>query len=241
MIEFNIYGDSAVLINFEQKIDKSVNDEVIMLTQAIENATVPGVLNCIPAYCSITVIYDPEQIKYDLLIGLIKTISQQKKDNHKQKKQRKLLIPVCYSPPYEMDMKELELLLGISQKEIVEQHTQTDFQVYMLGFLPGFAYMGSLPRQLICSRKKSPRLKVPAQSVGLAGQQTGIYPIEAPGGWQIIGRTPVPVFAPKNENPFLFKPGDLVQFYPISNVNFEKIEKDVLNEQFNFQNIYAQS
>ena len=221
MMEFLKYGDAALLINLEQKIDETINDEVVALTSAIENAKIPGVNYCIPAYCSITVGYDPLQIKYDLLVGLIKSLISQKEKINEKKDHRKLLIPVCYDEPYALDFSELEDQLKIDREEIIKIHTNSIFRVYMLGFLPGFAYMGALPEKLICSRKNKPRLKVPARSVGLACQQTGIYPIDAPGGWQIIGQTPLNIFDPNKENPFFFQAGDVVQFYVVSKSEFE--------------------
>ncbi len=240
MIEYLKYGDAALLINFEQKIDEAINDKVIAFTHAIKKAIIPGVLSCTPAYCSITVGYDALQINYELLVGLIKSLTQQMDELPIKKNQRKLLIPVCYEPPYSLDLDELEKQLNISREEIIKSHTSSIFRVYMLGFLPGFAYMGILPDKLNCQRKKKPRLKVPARSVGLAGKQTGIYPLDAPGGWQIIGQTPLDIFDPKKENPFLFEAGDLVQFYSISKNEYEKMENNVIAGKFNLSKVYAQ-
>ena len=217
MIAIDQYGDAAVLINFEQKMDPHINNEVVWLADSLEKAKVPGVLYYTPAYCSIVAGYDPALIKFELLRDIILNIYVQEKSKKKKRvKRKKWTIPVCYEPPFSPDMDELEQQLGISKEKIIQLHTRQVYQVYMLGFLPGFPYMGILPKALHCERKKTPRLQVPSGSVGLAGKQTGIYPMEAPGGWQIIGRTPVVVFDEKKENPFFFQPGDLVQFQPLS-------------------------
>ena len=240
MIQFIPYGDSAVLVNFEQKISQEVNSKVAAHTQAIENAGVPGILSIIPAYCSITVIYDSARIKYGILADILKSIFMRNEGSTATRSCRNLLIPVCYAPPYALDIVDLSTKSGISVNEIITAHTSQIFHVFMLGFLPGFPYMGILPDTLICQRKKHPRQCVPAGSVGLASIQTGIYPIDAPGGWQIIGRTPVPVFQQKNHPHFLFAAGDAVQFYPISKSEFIKMETDMVQGQFQIEKLYGQ-
>lgn len=239
MMEFKPFSDSAVLINFEQIIEKAINDEVVNISKNIEKTGIPGILYCIPAYCSITIGYDPSQIKYDLLVDLIKRAIEQKQGKKIATNSRRLLIPVCYEPPFALDIIDLEKQLAISQKEIIELHNSTVYQVYMLGFLPGFPYMGKLSNKLNCKRKEVPRKKVVAGSVGLAGRQTGVYPLDAPGGWQIIGRTPVPIFNQKNKSPFLFTAGDTVSFYPISIDEFESMEKELNKGYFDYKDFHG--
>ena len=224
-MQFHAYGDSALLINFDQKIDPEINLAVVALKDAIEKFTIPGVTFCIPAYCSLTVGYNPSVLHYDELCEQINALTSINMDDKKLQPGRTLKIPVCYEVPYALDFPDLIQQTGVSREEIIKIHTTTPFRVYMLGFLPGFAYMGRLPETLFCSRKKTPRLRVPAQSVGLAGYQTGIYPSEAPGGWQIIGRTPLKIFDGEKENPFLFQPGDQVVFEAISKEEFERMER----------------
>lgn len=239
MMEFKPFGDAALLINFEQVIDKTINDDVVFISKNIENSGIPGLLYCLPAYCSITIGYDSSKIKYNLLVELIKSVIDQKQEQQVLNNNRKLLIPVCYETPYSFDLIDLEKQLGITQKEIIELHCSNIYQIYMLGFLPGFPYMGTLPYDLNCKRKEIPRKKVNAGSVGMAGQQTGIYPIDAPGGWQIIGRTPVPIFNQKNKIPFLFQPGDSVEFYPISINEFKSMEEDFSKGRINDKDFYG--
>ena len=227
------YGDSAVLINFEQKIDESINTEVIVLHQALRDVSLPEITFYIPAYCSLTVGFDADRITYDELYQKIKHITAHSSADTIQKKSRILSIPVCYDPVFALDMDAITEQTGLSVQEIIEMHTNTTFRVYMLGFLPGFTYMGKLPEALHCSRKPKPRLQVPAQAVGLAGYQTGIYPSEAPGGWQIIGKTPLPLFHAEEAAPFLFRPGDRVNFRAISFNDFQHIENDVASDNFN--------
>ena len=219
---FHPYGDSAILINFEQKIDIRTNAKVTDLAKAIEAKQIKGITFYIPAYCSLTIGFDRNQITFEELCQQIKKLAQNNKKQSNPIKSQLLNIPVCYEAPYALDFLDVMEQTGLSKKEIIDLHCGIRFRVYMLGFLPGFAYMGRLPDVLFCHRKTNPRLRVPALSVGLAGFQTGIYPCEAPGGWQIIGRTPISVFDGKKERAFLFQVGDEVQFYSISRQAFEK-------------------
>lgn len=227
-----IYGDQALLLNFEQKIDPTINAAVIALKNALDQANIDGVTYQIPAYCSLTVGYNPKVIDFETLTVVIRQISSKLFDNwdgnvsdtlegiRYEGDTRQLKIPVCYEAPYALDMQELSKEKGLSVEKIIDLHTRQIFKVYLLGFLPGFVFMGKLPDALQCNRKVTPRLRVPASSVGIAGFQTGIYPTESPGGWQIIGRTPLSIFNPQRDNPFHFRAGDEVQFYSISAEEF---------------------
>ncbi len=224
-----LYGDQAILINFEQKIDPAINAAVVVLKNAIERATISGITFMIPAYCSLTIGYNPTVIEYKILEKVIEQIAVtalNTKANQNQKTARQLKIPVCYELPYALDLKELSEAKKLQIEEIIKIHTNETYKVYMLGFMPGFVFMGKIASKLECNRKVTPRLRIPPNSVGIAGLQTGIYPTASPGGWQILGRTPLKIFNPEKENPFLFQAGDKVTFYPITANEFLKIEKE---------------
>jgi len=221
------YGDRAMLVNFEQVISEDINLKVIGLKHEIEK--IKGVTHLIPAYCSLTIGYNPGKIKYDQLEEEVTAISA---NSQKAVNGRHLKIPVCYGGDFGPDMTIVTKQTGLSEKDIIEIHTTTTFRVYMMGFIPGFAYMGKLPESLECKRQEEPRRRVPIGSVGLAGLQTGIYPSEAPGGWQLIGKTPVKTFQTEKEEPFLFKTGDCVSFYPIKKKEFKKMATDVKKGTF---------
>ena len=225
-----LYGDQAILINFEQKIDPAINAAVIALKNAIEQAKIEGITFMIPAYCSLTIGYNQEIIEYKILVKVIEQIAtnQLKVSTNNQilKEARFLKIPVCYEPPYALDLAELSKEKNLPIERIIELHTSQTYKVYMLGFLPGFVFMGKTAPELQCNRKVTPRLRVPASSVGIAGFQTGIYPAVSPGGWQILGRTPLKIFNPQKEAPFLFQAGDEVTFYAISEKEFTTLEKE---------------
>jgi inhibitor of KinA len=145
-------------------------------------------------------------------------------------KGRLINIPICYEQPYALDLEEISNLTGLNKKEIVDLHTGSLYQVFMLGFLPGFPYLGVLPQQLHLSRKKTPRLNIPERAVGIAGLQTGIYPTQSPGGWNILGSTPVPVFESSGKDPFLLRVGDQVKFEAIGTDEYLQMREKYQNE-----------
>jgi KipI family sensor histidine kinase inhibitor len=231
------YGDSAVLINFEQKINKKINTNVELLSKAITSALIDGVTFCIPAYCSLTVGFDPRQIQYDHLVNKINAIELNIAESGGKLKSRIINIPVCYQGDFAIDKTDVIAQTKLSWEEIVEVHTSMEYRVYMLGFIAGFAYMGTLPEVLVCNRKAAPRKDIPSGTVGIAGLQTGIYPAQAHAGWQLIGRTPVPVFDIHAKSPFLFRTGDRVQFRSIEPELYATLTADIASGKFNISSV----
>lgn len=221
---FHPLGDSAILLKFDQKIDPDINQKVVSVVNSLTSNPIKGVTGWIPAYCSLMVSYDPMVIHYDQLESQLEEMSSA--PSGPAKAPREFNIPVCYGGEFGVDLEEVSKETSLSIKEIIDIHTSTQFRVYMLGFIPGFVYMGSIPPELNCSRKTTPRLKVPSRSVGLAGQQTGIYPTEAPGGWRIIGRTPVNIIDLSQTNPFLFEAGDSIRFNSIDQDEYKRMRAD---------------
>jgi inhibitor of KinA len=230
-------GDRALLINFEQKIEPGLHQKVMDLASNLKLAAIEGITFVLPSYCSLTVGYDPRKIRYQELKSTVKNLQLQTTSDHKLTT-RQLVLPVCYQDPYSLDLETLSVVSGLSPKEIIELHTTTSYRVYLMGFLPGFPYLGVLPEALEFPRKQIPRQVVPERSVGLAGQQTGIYPFESPGGWNIIGRTPLPIFNAHWEHPFLIEAGDQIMFHPISEIEYSQIKKDLRKGTFNWDTIY---
>ncbi|PHN05311.1 5-oxoprolinase subunit PxpB [Flavilitoribacter nigricans] len=224
-IHFHTYGDRALLIRWEQRIDPAINTDVVRLDRAIAAAKIEGIQFSIPAYCSLTVGFHPDRITYEQLCDQIQSIRSKSSDPvAATPTNRQVEIPVCYEGAFAPDLEWMCQRTGLDPSHIIQLHTGTLFRVYMLGFMPGFPYLGSLPSVLEAPRKETPRLRVPAGSVALAGLQTGIYPIESPGGWQIIGRTPLQVFDPSREEPFLLRAGDEVQFKAIGSDEYEELK-----------------
>lgn len=234
--EISPYGADHILIQFEQRVDQAINAQVHQLKVALDSDRIKGVVQVVPAYCSLMIGFDSKLIKRQ---SLIKKIGQLKMEEENYSKSLLYRLPVCYDGEFAPDMQEVMEMTALTQDEIVEQHTQSIYHTFMIGFLPGFPYMGKLSSELKVPRKSTARVKVPLGSVGLAGDQTGIYPGEAPGGWQIIGRTPVPMFNRHWAKPALLEEGDQVQFFPISAQDFRLIDRDIQSGQFNFKSLHV--
>ncbi len=209
------FGDSALLLNFEQQIEEGIHAKVMATAEAIKQSRWPELTFLTPSYCSLTVGFDPKKISSSAFQEKIELLDIGNNSPFSNTNNKVIEVPVHYGGTVGPDITEVEEFTGLTTDEIIALHTSVEYKVYMIGFLPGFPYMGRLPKKLHCPRKAKPRLRVPAQSVGLAGMQTGIYPSEAPGGWQIIGRTPLKIFEGSQGNPFYFKAGDTVKFYAI--------------------------
>ena len=205
-------GDSAILIQLGDAIDPALNQRVHALDALLQS--IPAVIETVPAYCTILVHYDPLTATYSQIKNLIEEkISHLDESTHRPS--RHLEIPVLYGNASGPDLEPAATTLGLSPSELIRIHSECEYTVYMMGFTPGFPYMGILDERLTLPRLSTPRTRVPAGSVAIAGSQTGIYPVDSPGGWHIIGHTPLKLFDPLSENPFLFAPGDKVKFVPI--------------------------
>ena len=214
-------SEQALTIAFSEQISEAANQQVLQLHHRLQTAPFPGFIESVPAYGSLTV-YFSEAINSREVIAILNELCEADGDL-KAGEMRQHLIPVCYAPEYGSDLQEVSEFTRLSTEEIVQLHTNLTFRVYMIGFVPGFAYMGILPPELEMPRRKTPRLEVPAGSVAIAGLQTGIYPARIPGGWNIIGRTPWKLFD-KNTNPCSrLSAGDLVRFESITPEAFEAL------------------
>lgn len=223
---FTIYplGDHAITIEFGDEINHTTNQKVLSLFHYLQSNPFQGQLDLIPAYTTLTVVYDVSQLKrhypttqtvYDWLEQHVLYILQTQQLKFLPTT-RSVSIPVCYHQTLAPDILWLAHQHKITEDQVISLHTGTTYHVYMLGFLPGFPYMATVPEQLVTPRKNNPRKLVPAGSVGIAGNQTGIYPFASPGGWQLIGQTPIKIFDVKKKEAALLQPGDEVTFYSIS-------------------------
>lgn len=214
-------GDHAYTLDAGQQINIDVNRCIIRLFQQLRELKPAYILDIIPAYSSITIVYNPlfftgSGIHPEPIIHQLFSDAIQQTDNKTAAAAGSIIrIPVCYHPSLAPDLEQLCTLHQISIDTLIALHTQQTYRVFMNGFLPGFAYLGTVDERIATPRHPSPRKKVAAGSVGIAGQQTGIYPFESPGGWQLIGRTSVSLFNKQADNPCLLQPGDEVQFYPV--------------------------
>ncbi len=217
MADFRIVaaGDATLVAEFERRIDPDVNARVIDAAGAIEREAIPGVRDIVPTYCSVAVCFDPLKTDVERLQARIGAVCAASRDRRPPTPGRTIEVPVCYGGEYGPDLDEVASYAGISAREAIEIHAAVEYRVFMLGFLPGFPYLGVVDPRIAAPRRPTPRPRVPRGSVGIAGRQTGIYPIEAPGGWQLIGRTPLEPFDAARPDPFLFRPGDRVRFVAI--------------------------
>jgi KipI family sensor histidine kinase inhibitor len=216
-----IMGDRGLLLEFGDKISHEVNERVRRMALAIQAEAIEGIIETVPTYRSLLTIYNPLTLPLDQLKKRLQKIEEglQETPFPKPKLRR---IPVVYGGAYGPDMEGVAKHCGISTEEVIRLHCSKPYFIYMIGFMPGYPYMGELPEALIMPRLKTPRLLVPKGSVAIAQKQTGIYSMESPGGWHIIGRTPVELFDPEKTPPALLQMGDLVQFYPISEKEFKE-------------------
>lgn len=216
-----LMGDRGLLLEFGDEISAEIHEKVRRMTLAIQAESIEGLIETVPTYRSLLVLYNPLILPVDELEKrLIRLEEELKQTSFPDPKLTK--IPVLYGGAYGPDLEGVARHLQISPEEVVRLHCSKPYFIYMIGFMPGFPYMGELPDTLITPRLKTPRLSVPAGSVAIAQKQTGIYPMESPGGWQIIGQTPIKLFDPEKDPPALLQMGDLVQFFPIREKEFEE-------------------
>ena len=218
-------GDCAVTLQIGNEISEQVNREVVNALAAIRRADISGVCELVPTYTSICIHYDPEVLSYEALRNALKLVKVDPIEEKSDQEERIVEIPVCYGGEYGPDLEFVAEHNGLTAEEVVRRHSNGQYLVYMLGFLPGFAYMGGMDKTIACPRLISPRTKIPAGSVGIAGAQTGIYPLSSPGGWQLIGRTPLKMFAIDGEQTtFALSAGNRVRFVPITEEIFREME-----------------
>jgi inhibitor of KinA len=213
-------GDTAVTLEFGAGISRADNARVIAARDAIELAAIPGVVETVPTFRALAVHFDPDEVGQQQLLATLGEIEI--RESPELLSGRQWNIPVVYDGP---DLEEVAKSTGLSPAEIAKRHSGVAYHVYMLGFLPGFAYLGDLPEELRLPRLKEPRTRVPAGSVAIADQLTAIYPAQSPGGWRLIGRTPLRVFDPVKSPPSLLAPGDVITFQSVDEAEFARLEE----------------
>ena len=222
-VRFLLTGDTSLSAEFGSEISERINAQIRAFTIALENSKVPGIVELVPTYRSCMIHYDPGVIRYGELtkkledvLGRLDSIAIPPSDV--------LEVPVLYGGE-EMgpDLAYVAEHAGLSEQEVVALHTSTEYLIYMLGFTPGFTYLGGMSDKIETPRLKQPRVKIPAGSVGIAGKQTGVYPIDSLGGWQLIGRTPVKMYDPNRETPILPKAGQYIKFRAIDQAEYDEI------------------
>jgi inhibitor of KinA len=219
-------GDQALVVEMGNAISSEINRRVRDLTVAIEKANIAGIFDLMPTYRSLLIYYNPLVMSASQLQERLESLEQGLGDEVLEKPQI-VHIPTLYGGEYGPDIEFVAEHNGLSVEEVIEIHSSTDYLVYMMGFSPGFPYLGGLSSKLATPRLQTPRTQIPAGSVGIAESQTGVYPVESPGGWQLIGRTSVRMFDPNREPPALLNAGSYVRFVPVSGDEYNVIQHQV--------------
>jgi len=221
---FQRASDQSLLIYFGQQITLGAHERVRKLLRLLESEPIAGIRNLHPAYCSVLVKFDPLKWRHEQLEEILKQYLGRLQDVTLPAP-RQVEIPVCYGGEYGPDLIDVSELHGMTPTQVIELHSSTTYVVYFLGFVPGFAYLGELPEALVTPRLATPRRRVPPGSVAIAGRQTGVYPVATPGGWRLLGRTPISMFRPDQDGFSLLSIGDSVRFTPISQEQFAALER----------------
>jgi inhibitor of KinA len=228
-MRFTPLGDRAVTITLGDAIDLATHRRVRAACAALDAHRPAGVIEQVPAFASVTVHYDPACVAgdaakspYDRLISQLDELLSRAQEEELPAP-RVIEIPVCYGGALGPDLEDVARQHDLSTQEVIDLHSTAEYLVYMVGFMPGFAYMGGLPVRLSTPRRATPRTAVPAGTVGIGGNQTGVYPLESPGGWNLIGRTPVRIFDLQRSPATLLATGDHARFTPISLAEFERV------------------
>ncbi len=234
LMRFAPCGDTGFLVEFAEEISPAVNEKVRRLALLLKEIKPPWLRELVPAYRSVLLYYDPELISFHVLEEFLLNLE----DNSRHRPlplARVTVFPVVYGGEYGPDLEGLAAFNHLSPREVVDLHTGVDYRVYMLGFTPGFPYLGGMSPRISMPRLATPRLQIPPGSVGIAGLQTGIYPLESPGGWRLIGRTPVRLWDPRKDPPVLLSVGDSVRFASVNEAEYLLLLAEVEKGRYQLQ------
>ncbi|MFD1705135.1 5-oxoprolinase subunit PxpB [Siminovitchia sediminis] len=222
---FKPAGDQAILIEFENKIEEEINAKVRHIAKLAEKEADNGFGEVILGYRSVLIHYNPVKLSYEQITNKLKSWNEEHFTDELSAG-RKIHIPVLYGGEWGPDLEDVAKHNNLSPEEVISIHSEGQYLVYFLGFTPGYPFMGGMSTKISTPRLSSPRVSIPAGSVGIANSQTGIYPVQSPGGWRLIGRTPLRLYDPDRVNPFLLDAGDIVYFKVINHEEFLEIEKN---------------
>lgn len=222
-------SETAALVEFGRKISEDINKKVRTFCTYLDEKPFYGMVEYVPAFTSVSVIYNPSDMNSESPYEVVKAILDNiisKLDFSLADEEHIVEIPVCYGGEFGQDIEHVAEINNITVDEVIKIHSEGKYLVYMIGFAPGFPYLGGMSEKIAAPRRESPRTAIPAGSVGIAGMQTGVYPIETPGGWQLIGKTPLKLFDLKRNSQSLLKAGDIVKFYPISYEEYVQLKEE---------------
>jgi KipI family sensor histidine kinase inhibitor len=220
--QFRACGDRALLAEYGEGIDLAVNRKVHAVAAALRQRSLAGIEAVIPAYRNLAVVYDPIAVSFESLTAALAALEAEL-ETAEPAEPRTVNIPVCYGGRFGPDLAFVAAHNRLTVEDVVRIHSRTLYPIYAVGFAPGFCYLGGLDPRLHTPRLPTPRTRVPAGSVGIAEAQTGVYPSDSPGGWRLIGRTPLKLFNPSRTDPFLYQAGDRIRFVPVSEPDFHRL------------------
>ena len=231
-VRFLFSGDSALVIEFGNEISVDINKKIRKMMDDIKKEDIDGIVELVPTYCSLLINYDVLKIDYNTLVEKLKTFLNNDLETAEGEEVTLVEIPTLYNDEFGPDLSYVAEHNKLSKEEVIKIHTGTDYLVYMLGFMPGFTYLGGMSEKIATPRLESPRLQIYPGSVGIAGKQTGMYPSMSPGGWRIIGRTPLKLYNPDSDTPVYISSGDYVRYVSISEEEYNEILKKVENNEY---------
>ena len=227
-------GDRALTVEFGNEIDEKINARLMGLIRTLSEERIKGIEEFVPSFRAVLIHYNPALLSYEKMTGIVEKALSVPVGEEAHKK-RTVHIPVCYEEEYGPDIGDVAVHAGLTVDEVISIHSGTPYLVYMLGFQPGFPYLGGLDKRIHTPRLETPRIRLEAGSVGIGGGQTGLYPMESPGGWRIIGVTPVRCYNPEKEKPIPYMAGDYIKFYPVSKEEFLRLRDADLRGEFEFE------
>ena len=231
-VRFLFSGDSALVIEFGNEISVDINKKIRKMMDDSKKENIDGIVELVPTYCSLLINYDVLKIDYNTLVEKLKTFLNNDLETAEGEEVTLVEIPTLYNDEVGPDLSYVAEHNKLSKEEVIKIHTGTDYLVYMLGFMPGFTYLGGMSEKIATPRLESPRLQIYPGSVGIAGKQTGMYPSMSPGGWRIIGRTPLKLYNPDSDTPVYISSGDYVRYVSISEEEYNDILKKVENNEY---------
>ena len=231
-VKFLFSGDSALVIEFGNEISVDINKKIRKMMDDIKKENIDGIVELVPTYCSLLINYDVLKFDYNTLVEKLKTFLNNNLETAEGEEVTLVEIPTLYNDEVGPDLSYVAEHNKLSKEEVIKIHTGTDYLVYMLGFMPGFTYLGGMSEKIATPRLESPRLQIYPGSVGIAGKQTGMYPSMSPGGWRIIGRTPLKLYNPDSDTPVYISSGDYVRYVSISEEEYNDILKKVENNEY---------
>lgn len=229
-VRFLPAGDTALVVEFGDLMDRELSNRVLGLSALVRASNIAGVSETVPTFRSLMVHYDPLATDSASLTAALEKLLGSNRSANKQVKLWR--IPACYAISHAPDLEDVARRTGLSSAEVVRHHGDTRFHTYMIGFMPGFPYLGDLPESLVLPRRADPRVRVPPGSIAIAANMTGIYPLESPGGWHLIGATPVRLFDLRRPQPALLSPGDAVRFEPVTVREFDAVRAAVAADAY---------